>query len=175
MVAPGIGSQSPAFQSRTRPCGLAISSGVSCASGTATTSVHTPRCRAAKVLKARPIVAKASKAVRVGHGGAIAGLNELTKGCMSVVFRSCFSYHVAAGSTTSEKSVVLPAATWYEKHDLNTTDMHPFVNSFNPAIAPPWQTRTDFDAFATIGRAFSTLAARPIVAKASKSVRVCHG
>src|SRR5664279_5144055 len=107
MVAPGIGSQSPAFQSRTRPCGLAISSGVSCASGTATTSVHTPRCRAAKVLKARPIVAKASKSVRVCHGGAIAGLNELTKGCMSVVFRSCFSYHVAVGSTTSEKSVVL--------------------------------------------------------------------
>src|SRR5664280_2386386 len=63
-------------------------------------------------------------------------------------------------STTLFSDVVLPAATWYEKHDLNTTDMHPFVNSFNPAIAPPWQTRTDFDAFATIGRAFSTLAAR---------------
>ena len=63
-------------------------------------------------------------------------------------------------STTLFSDVVLPAATWYEKHDLNTTDMHPFVNSFNPAIAPPWQTRTDFDAFATIGRAFSTLAER---------------
>ena len=32
-----------------------------------------------------------------------------------------------------------------QKHDLNTTDMHPFVNSFNPAISPPWQTRTDFE------------------------------
>jgi nitrate reductase / nitrite oxidoreductase, alpha subunit len=62
-------------------------------------------------------------------------------------------------STTLFSDVVLPAATWYEKHDLNTTDMHPFVNSFNPAIAPPWQTRTDFDAFATIGKAFSVLAA----------------
>ena len=50
-------------------------------------------------------------------------------------------------STTLFSDVVLPAATWYEKHDLNTTDMHPFVHSFNPAIAPPWQTRTDFDAF----------------------------
>ena len=28
--------------------------------------------------------------------------------------------------------------------------MHPFVHSFNPAIAPPWQTRTDWDAFQTI-------------------------
>ena len=26
--------------------------------------------------------------------------------------------------------------------------MHPFVHSFNPAIAPPWEARTDFDAFA---------------------------
>ena len=40
-------------------------------------------------------------------------------------------------STTIFSDVVLPAATWYEKHDLNTTDMHPFVHSFNPAIAPP--------------------------------------
>ena len=50
-------------------------------------------------------------------------------------------------STTIFSDVVLPAATWYEKHDLNTTDMHPFIHSFNPAIAPPWQTRTDFDIF----------------------------
>ena len=63
-------------------------------------------------------------------------------------------------STTIYSDVVLPAATWYEKHDLSTTDMHPFVNSFSPAIAPPWQTRTDFDAFASIGLAFSELAAR---------------
>lgn len=61
-------------------------------------------------------------------------------------------------STTIFSDVVLPAATWYEKHDLNTTDMHPFVNSFSPAISPPWQTRTDFDAFATIAKKFSQLA-----------------
>ncbi len=61
-------------------------------------------------------------------------------------------------STTIFSDVVLPAATWYEKHDLNTTDMHPFIHSFNPAIAPPWQTRTDWDAFQTIAEAFSRLA-----------------
>jgi nitrate reductase / nitrite oxidoreductase, alpha subunit len=62
-------------------------------------------------------------------------------------------------STTLFSDVVLPAATWYEKHDLNTTDMHPFVHSFNPAIAPPWQTRTDWDAWQTIAATFSELAA----------------
>jgi nitrate reductase / nitrite oxidoreductase, alpha subunit len=61
-------------------------------------------------------------------------------------------------STTIFSDVVLPAATWYEKHDLNTTDMHPFIHSFNPAIAPPWQTRTDWDAFQTIAETFSKLA-----------------
>ncbi|NLE72418.1 MAG: nitrate reductase subunit alpha [Actinomycetales bacterium] len=62
-------------------------------------------------------------------------------------------------STTMYADVVLPAATWYEKYDLNTTDMHPFVNSFSPAIAPPWQTRTDFDIFHSLARRFSELAA----------------
>jgi len=61
-------------------------------------------------------------------------------------------------STTLFSDVVLPAATWYEKHDLNSTDMHPFVHAFTPAISPPWQTRTDFDAFHGIARAFSALA-----------------
>ncbi|GAB3159223.1 nitrate reductase subunit alpha [Micromonospora sonneratiae] len=62
-------------------------------------------------------------------------------------------------STTLFSDIVLPAATWYEKHDLSSTDMHPFVHAFTPAINPPWQTRTDFDAFHGIARAFSGLAA----------------
>ncbi|WP_312887038.1 nitrate reductase subunit alpha [Actinocrinis puniceicyclus] len=62
-------------------------------------------------------------------------------------------------STTLYSDIVLPAATWYEKHDLSSTDMHPFVNSFNPAIAPPWQARTDWDSFNSLARVFSALAA----------------
>jgi nitrate reductase / nitrite oxidoreductase, alpha subunit len=61
-------------------------------------------------------------------------------------------------STTLFSDVVLPAATWYEKHDLNTTDMHPYIHAFTPAINPPWQTRTDFDAFHRIAEVFSELA-----------------
>ncbi|MEU3249894.1 nitrate reductase subunit alpha [Streptomyces sp. NPDC006997] len=62
-------------------------------------------------------------------------------------------------STTVYSDVVLPAATWYEKHDLSSTDMHPYVHAFNPAISPPWQTRTDFDAFHTLAAEFSRQAA----------------
>ena len=62
-------------------------------------------------------------------------------------------------SSTIMSDVVLPAATWYEKHDLNTTDMHPFIHSFNPAIAPPWQTKTDWEAWKAIAKRFSELAA----------------
>ncbi|MEU2157967.1 nitrate reductase subunit alpha [Streptomyces sp. NPDC019396] len=62
-------------------------------------------------------------------------------------------------STTVFSDVVLPAATWYEKHDLSSTDMHPFVHAFNPAISPPWQTRTDWDAFHTLAKEFSRQAA----------------
>ncbi len=68
-------------------------------------------------------------------------------------------------STCTYSDIVLPAATWYEKFDISTTDMHPFVHSFNPAIAPPWQTRTDFDAFTTIAREFSRLAERHLGAR----------
>ncbi|SDJ53120.1 nitrate reductase subunit alpha [Streptomyces indicus] len=61
-------------------------------------------------------------------------------------------------SSTLLSDVVLPAATWYEKHDLSTTDMHPYVHSFTPAVNPPWQARTDFDTFLGLARKFSELA-----------------
>ncbi|WP_245725852.1 nitrate reductase subunit alpha [Propionibacterium cyclohexanicum] len=60
-------------------------------------------------------------------------------------------------STTLHSDVVLPAATWYEKHDLSSTDMHPFVHSFNAAVDPPWEARTDFETFQTLARLVSKL------------------
>ncbi|MQA79635.1 MAG: nitrate reductase subunit alpha [Streptosporangiales bacterium] len=61
-------------------------------------------------------------------------------------------------SSTLLADIVLPAATWYEKHDLSSTDMHPYVHAFTPAIDPPWETRSDFAAFTAIARRFSELA-----------------
>ncbi len=54
--------------------------------------------------------------------------------------------------------VALPAASWYEMHDLSTTDLHPFIHPFNPAIDPPWETRSNWDQFKTIAEKFSQLA-----------------
>ena len=60
-------------------------------------------------------------------------------------------------SHTLHSDVILPAATWYEKYDLSTTDMHPFIHSFNPAITTPWQSRNDWDIWKTIAKKFSEL------------------
>jgi len=56
--------------------------------------------------------------------------------------------------------VVLPAATWYEKHDISSTDLHPFVHPFNEAVPPPWEARSDWDAFGAIAEELSRLAER---------------
>ena len=61
-------------------------------------------------------------------------------------------------STTLLSDIVLPAATWYEKHDLSSTDMHPFVHAFTPAIDPPWEAKSDFEMFHLIARELSRLA-----------------
>ncbi len=61
-------------------------------------------------------------------------------------------------STTLMADLVLPAATWYEKHDLSSTDMHPYVHAFSPAISPPWQARTDFEIFHGLASKLSELA-----------------
>ena len=54
--------------------------------------------------------------------------------------------------------IVLPAATWYEKHDVSSTDMHPYIHPFNPAISPPWKAKSDWDTFKEIAKVFSELA-----------------
>lgn len=54
--------------------------------------------------------------------------------------------------------IVLPAATWYEKFDISSTDMHPFVHPFNAAISPPWEAKSDWNTFREISKVFSELA-----------------
>ena len=51
-------------------------------------------------------------------------------------------------STTGLHSdILLPAASWYEKNDLSTSDMHPFIHPFSQAVDPVWESRTDWDIF----------------------------
>ena len=51
-------------------------------------------------------------------------------------------------STTCVYSdIVLPTATWYEKNDLNTSDMHPFIHPLTAAVDPAWESRTDWDIY----------------------------
>ncbi|MFN8174239.1 MAG: nitrate reductase subunit alpha [Solirubrobacteraceae bacterium] len=56
--------------------------------------------------------------------------------------------------------IVLPAATWYEKNDISSTDLHPFVHSFSEAVPPPWEARTDWDAFNRVAERFAQLAGK---------------
>ena len=55
--------------------------------------------------------------------------------------------------------IVLPAATWYEKDDLNTTDLHTFINPMQAAVPPAWESRSDWDIFKSIAEKFSDMAA----------------
>ena len=54
--------------------------------------------------------------------------------------------------------IVLPTATWYEKNDMNTTDMHPFIHPLTAAVDPVWEARSDWDIFKSIARKFSEIA-----------------
>src|SRR5574340_899947 len=54
--------------------------------------------------------------------------------------------------------IVLPTATWYEKNDLNTTDMHPFVHPLSAAVDPAWEAKSDWEIYKAIARQFSRLA-----------------
>jgi nitrate reductase alpha subunit len=54
--------------------------------------------------------------------------------------------------------IVLPTATWYEKNDMNTTDMHPFIHPLTAAVDPVWESRSDWDIFKSIARKFSEVA-----------------
>ena len=61
-------------------------------------------------------------------------------------------------TTALYSDVVLPAATWYEKDDLNTTDMHSFIHPMSAAVPPCWESKSDWDIFKVIAEKVSELA-----------------
>lgn len=61
-------------------------------------------------------------------------------------------------STTCVYSdVVLPTATWYEKSDLNTSDMHPFIHPLSAAVDPVWESRSDWEIYKASPKPFQVL------------------
>jgi nitrate reductase alpha subunit len=61
-------------------------------------------------------------------------------------------------TTCMYSDIVLPTATWYEKDDLNTSDMHPFIHPLTAAVDPAWQSRSDWEIYKGIAKAFSKIA-----------------
>ena len=56
--------------------------------------------------------------------------------------------------------IVLPAATWYEKADLNSTDLHSFIHPLSAAVPPCWESKSDWQIFRELSRKFSELAVK---------------
>ncbi|MCB0365773.1 MAG: nitrate reductase subunit alpha [Bdellovibrionaceae bacterium] len=61
-------------------------------------------------------------------------------------------------SSALYSDIVLPAASWYEKADLNSTDLHSFIHPLSRAIAPVWEAKNDWDIFKCLAKATSEMA-----------------
>jgi nitrate reductase alpha subunit len=61
-------------------------------------------------------------------------------------------------TTAVYADIVLPTASWYEKDDLNTSDMHPFIHPLQAAVDPAYESRSDWEIFKSIARKFSEVA-----------------
>jgi nitrate reductase alpha subunit len=61
-------------------------------------------------------------------------------------------------SSALYSDVVLPAASWYEKADLNSTDLHSFIHPLSAAVPPVWESKTDWNIFRDMAKATSEAA-----------------
>ena len=60
-------------------------------------------------------------------------------------------------TTCLYSDIVLPTATWYEKNDLNTSDMHPFIHPLSTAVDPAWQARSDWEIYKGFAKTLSEM------------------
>ncbi|MTH33707.1 nitrate reductase subunit alpha [Paracoccus limosus] len=61
-------------------------------------------------------------------------------------------------TTAVYADIVLPTASWYEKDDMNTSDMHPFIHPLQAAVDPAYESRTDWEIFKAVAKKVSELA-----------------
>ncbi len=58
-------------------------------------------------------------------------------------------------TTCLYSDIVLPTASWYEKNDLNTSDMHPFIHPLSTAVDPVWESQSDWEIYKGFAKKFS--------------------
>ncbi len=61
-------------------------------------------------------------------------------------------------TTALYSDVVLPASTYYEKTDLNSTDCHSYIHPFGKVLDPMFESKTDWDIFAALAQKIAELA-----------------
>ncbi len=79
---------------------------------------------------------------------------EAPKGKMDLVVDINFRMDTSA----LYSDIVLPTASWYEKADLNSTDLHSFIHPLSAAVAPVWEAKSDWQIFQAIAKRVSELA-----------------
>ena len=68
----------------------------------------------------------------------------------------CIDFRMSTTAVYSD--IVLPTASWYEKNDLNTSDMHPFIHPLQAAVDPAYESKSDWEIFKSIAKKFQEVA-----------------
>ncbi len=80
--------------------------------------------------------------------------DEAPKGKLDLLV--CIDFRMSTTAVYSD--IVLPTASWYEKDDLNTSDMHPFIHPLQAAVDPAYESKSDWEIFKSIAKKFSEVA-----------------
>ncbi|MEE9392815.1 MAG: nitrate reductase subunit alpha [Planctomycetota bacterium] len=102
------------------------------------------------------------------HNNAIASSDEAKDSVKEVVWRDVapegkmdliIDLNFRMDTSALYSDIVLPAATWYEKADLNSTDMHSFIHPLSEAVPPCWESKSDWNIFREIAKKTAEVAA----------------
>ncbi|MFT7541033.1 MAG: nitrate reductase alpha subunit, partial [Gammaproteobacteria bacterium] len=104
---------------------------------------------------------KISQDVAEGSVKDVEWVPEAPKGKMDLIIDINFRMDTSA----LYSDIILPAATWYEKDDLNSTDMHAFIHPLSAAVPPCWEAKSDWDTFREISKKFSELSVKHLPGK----------
>lgn len=78
---------------------------------------------------------------------------EAPKGKMDLVVDINFRMDTSA----LYSDIVLPTASWYEKADINSTDLHSFIHPLSAAVAPVWEAKSDWQIWQALAKKVSEM------------------